>query len=220
MPDAPMEPNLDEQWEQMRQGWEREDGAQLQSILQRAMAPTVPSEFPPAQTRHLRPELVQLLSHFGASPPWEPPAASWRRCWFRAVWTSGRLWSCSAHSFCRCHGGSSCDKQLRFEDWWGATGVTGAPGSKGAWCDSSSDSCCATTAGHQIRDQGSGDHGSAPDKKREQAMGNAMRPFGVPVPKEPPPNPSLTVPMDKDSDDELDGASPTGMPSPGLGRMG
>ncbi|OLQ05525.1 hypothetical protein AK812_SmicGene11286 [Symbiodinium microadriaticum] len=57
--------SLDDQWEKMRQGWEREDGVQLQSILQRAVAPPLPAEAPNSM-KQLRPEFVQFLSSFGA----------------------------------------------------------------------------------------------------------------------------------------------------------
>ena len=60
--------SLDDQWEKMRQGWEREDGVQLQSILQRAVAPPLPAEAPNSM-KQLRPEFVQFLSSFGAGSP-------------------------------------------------------------------------------------------------------------------------------------------------------
>ncbi|CAE6942946.1 unnamed protein product [Symbiodinium sp. KB8] len=70
-----MESSLDDQWEKMKQGWEREDGVQLQSILQRAVAPPLPAEAPNPM-KQLRPEFVQCLSSFGAGSPWEVPAAT------------------------------------------------------------------------------------------------------------------------------------------------
>ena len=58
------------------------------------------------------------------------------------------------------------------------------------------------------------------DQKREQALGQAMRPFGLQAPTAPPPVPPPVIPMEHGSEEELDAASPTGLHSPGLSKMG
>ena len=63
-PDVEMVPDAqDEQWEQLRAGWAQEDDAFLQDIISRRTAQPIR----PPQPRQLSPEVLEMLSHFGAA---------------------------------------------------------------------------------------------------------------------------------------------------------
>ena len=63
-PDVEMVPDAqDEQWDQLKAGWAQEDDVYLQDIISRSTAQ--PSR--PLQPRQLSPEVLEMLSHFGAA---------------------------------------------------------------------------------------------------------------------------------------------------------
>ena len=242
-PSVPMETSAEGQWEQLRNGWEQEDGAQLQAILQRATGVPLPGPSMDQQ-RQLKPELVQLLAHFGAGavangfggpPPGLSSTSSDVPMSVGPMVPPGFGGDLAAPSAT-----APTDPAMAFNPGASTSKLVGDastsphhPGQRdlGAGRTPTTEAPPRKDVKSATRTQPTVDTLQGPglaeklDKKREHASGAALRPFGLPGPTDHPPPPvpvhnlSSTTSQDKESDDELDSASPPGHPSPGLGRM-
>ncbi|CAE7740428.1 hypothetical protein AK812_SmicGene37930 [Symbiodinium microadriaticum] len=235
-PSVPMETSAEGQWEQLRNGWEQEDGAQLQAILQRATGVPLPGPSMDQQ-RQLKPELVQLLAHFGAGavangfggpPPGLSSTSSDVPMSVGPMVPPGFGGDLAAPSAT-----APTDPAMAFNPGASTSKLVGDastsphhPGQRdlGAGRTPTTEAPPRKDVKSATRTQPTVDTLQGPglaeklDKKREHASGAALRPFGLPGPTDHPPPPvpvhnlSSTTSQDKESDDELDSASPPGHP--------
>ena len=243
MPDEFMGTRAEAEWDQLRNIWEQEDAALLQSVLHRAVTPTAQAQTQPGAGRQLRLELLQLPSYFGAQAPgtgsFGPPGLASEPPGMPAGGPPAMTNAPAQHGppavipDGAAHTGAPSVAVSPATPSKGGTDMQVSPAHPGQ-CN-----LCLGRVPTTVEPPRQGVKpatmapvpteklqgpllATKPEKKRDEMRSQALRPFGAPVPTSAASDQAVHVHInDGDTDEEMNAADkPDNVHSPGLGRMG